>query len=103
MLCHRTTEICQYVANVICEKDIPNEIVFDLGECLSAKSCGLIEKHPTEKGERRKLQCEIAILRKNLNNTQDNYKMKSTSYAKITNSFVHKVESDLITNNHGRS
>ena len=70
-----------------------------LGECPSAKSCGLIEKHPTEKGERRKLQSEMANLRKNLNKTQDNYKMKSTFYAKKTNSSVHKVESDLITTN----
>ena len=70
-----------------------------LGACPTAKSCGLIEKHPTEKGERRKLQSEIASLRKKLNKAEDNYKMKSTAYAKISNSFVHKVESDLISTN----
>lgn len=70
-----------------------------MGACPTAKSCGLIEKHPTEKGERRKLQNEIANLRKKLNQAQDNYKMKSTAYAKIRNSFVHKVESDLISTN----
>ena len=56
-----------------------------LGACPTAKSCGLIEKHPTEKGERRKLQSEIASLRQKLNKAEGNYKIKSTAYAKISN------------------
>ena len=70
-----------------------------LGVCLSVKSCGLIDKHPNEKGERRKMESELATLRKNLNKSQENFRMKKKAYSKVNESFVCKVEQDLILSN----
>ena len=65
----------------------------------SVKSCGLIDKHPNEKGERRKMESELATLRKNLNKSQENFRMKKKAYSKVKESFVCKVEQDLILSN----
>ena len=54
-----------------------------IGVCLSVKSCGLIDKHPNEKGERRKMESELATLRKNLNKSQENFIMKKKAYSKV--------------------
>ena len=68
----------------------------ELGVCVSTKYCGLIDKHPVDKGRVRKLESEIAALQKKPRTAQESYKTKKTAYSKVNDSFVAKVEQDLI-------
>ena len=42
------------------------------------------------------MESELATLRKNLNKSQENFRMKKKAYSKVNESFVCKVEQDLI-------
>lgn len=70
-----------------------------LGLCASAKSCGLFDKHPVEKGLKRKLEGEISALQNKLTKSQDNYQKKKVAYAKVNDTFCSKVEDELIASN----
>lgn len=68
----------------------------ELGVCESATYCGLVDRHPVEKGRVRKLESELTVLQKKLKTAQESYKTKKTTYSKVKDSFIAKVEHDLI-------
>ena len=68
----------------------------ELGLCESATYCGLIDRHPVDKGRVRKLESELTVLQKKLKTAQESYKTKKTAYSKVNDSFIVKVEHDLI-------
>ena len=68
----------------------------ELGLCESATYCGLIDRHPVDKGTVRKLESELTVLQKKLKTAQESYKTKKTAYSKVNDSFIAKVEHDLI-------
>ena len=69
----------------------------ELGVCESATYCGLIDRHPVDKGRARKLESELAALQKKLKTARESYKAKKTAYSKVNESFVAKIEHDLIS------
>ena len=56
----------------------------------------LIDRHPVDKGRVRKLESELTVLQKKLKTAQESYKTKKTAYSKVNDSFIAKVEHDLI-------
>ena len=68
----------------------------ELGLCESATYCGLINRHPVDKGRVRKLESELTVLQMKLKTAQESYKTKKTAYSKVNDSFIAKVEHDLI-------
>ena len=55
----------------------------ELGLCESATYCGLIDRHPVDKGRVRKLESELTVLQKKLKTAQESYKTKKTAYSKV--------------------
>ena len=62
----------------------------------SVMLCGVIEKHPNDKAERRKLSQQVTKCQTEVANLESDYNNKVKAYKAVEDSFARKIEADIV-------
>ena len=63
-------------------------------DCTSITLCGVIEKHPNDKAERRKLSQQVTKCQTEVTNLESDYNDKVKAYKAVEDSFARKIEAE---------
>lgn len=74
----------------------------DGNECISARLCGIIDKHPNDKAVRQNLSQQVTKCETELANLQSDYHSKPIAYKTVEDSLTRKIEADIVTSNPDR-
>ena len=58
--------------------------------------CGVFEKHPNDKADRRKLSQQVTKCQTEVANLESDYNNKVKAYKAVEDSFARKIEADIV-------
>ena len=65
-------------------------------DCTSIMLCGVFEKHPNDKADRRKLSQQVTKCQTEVANLESDYNNKVKAYKADEDSFARKIEADIV-------